>query len=130
MTLTIFVAVVAYLLLLVIIVGTSAGTAHHLYALGEDLRLSKTEVEPNTRLVEIDQHQLDHLLVLLEKMSAQIDVGGATGLRIEHAAEGVAEDLADSLKRASEVPEGEPGAAADAAVRQVVEGEPARDSPS
>jgi outer membrane murein-binding lipoprotein Lpp len=51
-TLTIFVAVVAYVLLLAIIVGTSAGTAHHLYALGEHVR---------------------HLSMSVDKLSARVD---------------------------------------------------------
>lgn len=62
-------------------------------------------------LARADRQQLANLL-------AQVQAGGATGLRIEEAAGHVAEDLAERYKRADDVhPDEAPGVAADAASR-------------
>lgn len=73
-------------------------------------------VETTKQLAQLDRDQLRRLELALDRVSVKVDSGGATGLRIEEAAAGVAVDLADSHDRAAAVDyDAEPGAAADAA---------------
>ncbi len=79
------------------------------------------ETEAEKQLVQIDRNQLAQLLALMERLAIAVDVGGATGLRIEQAATSVADDLALAHRRADEVDPGNPGSAADAATHQTDE---------
>jgi hypothetical protein len=60
----------------------------------------KVGVETARQLAEQDREQLRRLIILLDRLTIRVDAGGATGLRIEHAAEVVAEGLA--AQKASE----------------------------
>jgi hypothetical protein len=55
-TLTIFVAVAAYILLMVIIVGAASGTARHLWALGEAIASLVSRVETLSARVDEARH--------------------------------------------------------------------------
>jgi type IV secretory pathway TrbD component len=56
MTLTIFVAVVGYILLLVIVVGAAAGTARRLWALGEAIASLAGRVDTLSERVDEARH--------------------------------------------------------------------------
>jgi hypothetical protein len=55
-TLTIFVAVVAHVLLLVVVIGASAGTARHLYALGEHIHRLSDRIDSLSARVDEARH--------------------------------------------------------------------------
>lgn len=81
--------------------------------------LLKVGVEASRLLAEQDREQLQRLIVLVDRVTVRVDAGAATSSRIEKAATGVADDLAEAHRRADEVAHGgEAGAAADAASRQ------------
>jgi len=61
------------------------------------------------------------LLRKLGELLDRVNANSATGLRIEHAQQGVASDLAASHQRADDAPKGDAGAAADAASRNAPE---------
>lgn len=67
------------------------------------------------QLAEQDREHLQRLIILLDRLTIRVDASSATGLRIEQAAGVVADDLAEAHRRA-DANQGEPGAAADAAV--------------
>lgn len=92
--------------------------------------LLKVGVEAAKQLAEQDREQLQRLIVFVDRLMVRVDAGAATSSRIEKAATGVAEDLAEAHKRADTVAHGgEAGAAADAASRQTKK-EKARDDGS
>lgn len=66
-------------------------------------------------LAEQDREHLQRLIILLDRLTIRVDDSAARGTRMELAADAVAKDLAESHKRADKS-QGEPGAAADAAV--------------
>lgn len=80
----------------------------------------RPETVAEKQLVQIDRNQLAQLLALMERLAIAVDVGGATGLRIEEAAGVVADDLAMAHRRADEE-SGPPGSAADAFASQTTE---------
>lgn len=67
------------------------------------------------QLAEQDREHLQRLIILLDRLTIRVDDSAARGSRMEIAAEAVAKDLAESHLRADKS-QGEPGAAADAAV--------------
>lgn len=80
--------------------------------------LLKVGVEASRLLAEQDREQLQRLIVLVDRLTVRVDAGAATSSRIEKAATGVAEDLANAHKRADDIAHGgDAGAAADAASR-------------
>jgi hypothetical protein len=80
----------------------------------------KVDVAASKQLAEMDRATVRRVEVFLDHLSRKVEEGAATGMRIEKAASGVAEDLAAAHKRADEAGEGEAGAAADAAAQQSV----------
>lgn len=75
----------------------------------------KQGAETVKELAEQDREHLQRLIILLDRLTVRVDDSSARGARMELAAGVVAKDLADAHKRA-DASEGEPGAAADAAV--------------
>jgi len=60
----------------------------------------KIGVEAKKQVDEIDRATMRRLEVLLDRLGVKVDEGAATGMRIEHAAGVVAEDLAAANKLA------------------------------
>lgn len=74
----------------------------------------KAGVREDRHKAELDREQLQRLLVELHRLTIKVESNMAAVARIEVAADGVANDLMASQKRADEVVSGDPGAAADA----------------
>lgn len=66
---------------------------------------------------EATRSQMAQLRVLVDRLTAQVDLGLMSNIRLEQGAEMIASDLAASIKRADDEPSGEAGAAADAGLK-------------
>lgn len=85
---------------------------------GPEVAVERQLESLDRQLVSIDRAQLARLLRLMEDLTVKVAEGGATGLRIESAASGVATELAASQNRADLItadPGRRSGDAADAA---------------
>lgn len=87
----------------------------------EETRVSaetlRVGVEATRLLADQDRAKLQQLIILLDRLTIRVDAGSETSLRIESAAGVVADDLAESHRRADAVGSMDHGAAADAASR-------------
>jgi hypothetical protein len=72
-------------------------------------------VEAAKQLAERDRQEVQRLLVLLDRLSIKVDGALAQIQKVQDQQNHVAADLADSHRRADQIPPGTPGAAADAA---------------
>lgn len=75
----------------------------------------KIGVAATKQLTEMDRAERREQMLKLDRVSQIVQAAAATGLRVETAQTGVASDLAEAHRRA-DANQGEPGAAADAAV--------------
>jgi hypothetical protein len=77
----------------------------------------KVGVEATKLLSEMDRARIDRFMMKLDRLDVKVTAGAATGMRIEKAATGVADDLAAAHRRADEADGGDAGSAADAAAQ-------------